>query len=233
MTLEDLPGGLLVQIHQNYRIQLAVIRSQDAKVSFKAMSAPVSNGRQLLFDSHRANSRHESIQKLRAARHFFDVGSIHPDEAEWPLDGSEFGRANSCMWGGITRVLLHEQSENAFEQDATKSDTWFGMGLAITLEKTQSALGGRIAQEWAESRRLKGDQEVANTLFETGSFLFTDARIPERVEPCINRRDKTGACPVDSSFFLGRPPTVKETEVLTSILGGRNTESFYRATMGN
>ena len=233
MDIEEFLRKFVEDTEKNYSVQLGVIRSTNAKSSYDAVPKPVSNGRLLLMKAEKAPSQAGKVELILGGQAYFDIGAIHPDSSEWPIDGVEYGRANACMWSGISRVLLHEQSDHALEQDATKADTWFGIGLLIFLQLSQFGMAGRITQEWAESRRLKGDQVFANVLFLFGTYMFAQAGMQERLEPCHSRIDKTSPSPVDSAFFLGRPATIQEANVLTTVLGGQNTENLYRATQKN
>jgi hypothetical protein len=201
-------------------------------VLYQKAPKPVSNGRQMLIDAYalHPNNPANARQLLSQAINVLDRGSITPDPTEWPIDGPEVGRGHACMWGGIARVLLHQQAGGAFSVDATKADAWFGTAVLIFLETGEFTLAGRALQEWAESRRLLSDTEFANALNLGAVAVFSSANQPDRARLAGARTNATGPCNVDSSFFLQRPPTESEVSVLTTVLGGRNTQHFYDKT---
>jgi hypothetical protein len=90
-------------------------------------------------------------------------------------------------------------------------------------------MAGRALQEWAESNRLINNVKEANTLNIAAVMIFSSMNELDRAETAGSRIDQAAPCSVDSSFFLGRPPTQSETSILTTVLGGKNTEQFYKA----
>jgi hypothetical protein len=133
------------------------------------------------------------------------------------------------MWGAIARVLAHKQAESFAGQDATLSDSWFGAAFTIFLENDEGTMAGRALQEWAESRRLVGDEEGANTLFLGAMCVFRLIGNQQRLSLVGNRPSESGPVAMDSSFFLNRPATSQESQVLSSVLGARNTHKFFKA----
>lgn len=218
-------------IKANYETQLGVLRSPTAQQAFGSIPSPVSSGRQLLIDAFRAqpSGKSKSLALVNEAIALLDKGCVSPDPSEWFIDGPEIGRGHACMWGGIAKTLAHQQAEVFFSPDFTKSDGWFGAAVLIFLETGELKMAGRAFQEWAESRRLFNNVKEANILNLMAVMIFSSANELPRAETAGSRIDQAAPCSVDSSFFLGRPPTQSETSILTTVLGGRNTEQFYKA----
>lgn len=218
-------------LQESFQNHVDVLRSPQARAGFTAVPRPVSTGRQLLVNSEaaaRSGQFSESKRLLDRSILMFDAGTIHPDSAEWPIDGPEVGRGHACMWGGIARVLSHLQPASPAGLDATLADAWFAAGVLIFLETGETVMAGRCAQELAESRRYLSDFAGANTFFLVSAYLFEAARLPDRARIASGRAVATTEVEVDSSFFLGRPPTEAEASKLTTVLGGRNSRAFYR-----
>jgi hypothetical protein len=218
-------------IKANYETQLGVLRSPTAQQAFGSIPSPVSSGRQLLIDAFRAqpSGKSKSLALVNEAIARLDKGCVSPDPSEWFIDGPEIGRGHACMWGGIAKTLAHQQAEVFFSPDFTKSDGWFGAAVLIFLETGELKMAGRAFQEWAESRRLFNNVKEANILNLMAVMIFSSANELPRADSAGTRMDQATPCSVDSSFFLGRPPTHSETSILTTVLGGRNTEQFYKA----
>jgi len=218
-------------IKANYQTQLGVLRSPTTQQAFGSAPSPVSSGRQLLIDAFRAqpSGKSRSLALINEAIAFLDRGCVSPDPNEWMIDGPEIGRGHACMWGGIAKTLSHQQSGVAFGVDFTKSDGWFGAAVLIFLETGEYKMAGRALQEWAESNRLINNVEEANTLNIAAVMIFSSMNELGRAKIAGSRINQAAPCPVDSSFFLDRPPTQSETSILTTVLGGRNTEKFYKA----
>ena len=218
-------------IKGNYQNQLGVLRSPATQQAFGSAPSPVGSGRQLLIDAFRAqpSGKSRSFALISEAIAFLDRGCIAPDPSEWLIDGPEIGRGHACMWGGIAKTLAHQQAGAAFSPDFTKSDGWFGAAVLIFLETGEYKMAGRALQEWAESNRLINNVKEANTLNLAAIIIFSSMNELGRAENAGSRIDQAGPCSVDSSFFFARPPTQSETSILTTVLGGRNTEQFYKA----
>ena len=218
-------------IKANYQTQLGILRSPTTQQAFGSAPSPVSSGRQLLLDAFRAqpSGKSRTLTLLNEAIALLDKGCVSPDPNEWFIDGPEIGRGHACMWGGIAKTLAHQQAGAAFSPDFTKSDGWFGTAVLIFLETGEYKMAGRALQEWAESNRLINNVEEANTLNIAAVMIFSSMNELGRAETAGSRIDQVAPCSVDSSFFLGRPPTQSETSILTTVLGGRNTEQFYKA----
>jgi len=90
-------------------------------------------------------------------------------------------------------------------------------------------MAGRALQEWAESRRLYGDEEGATYLFQAAMCVFLLIGNQQRSSLAANRPSESGPVAMDSSFFLNRPATEQESRVLSSVLGARNTYRFFKA----
>lgn len=224
--------NFLQTLSSAYSAQVEVIRSPDAKSSFRAQEIPVARGRQALIDAYNAHTSGNTSQAkslLSSAIVTLDSGSIHPDSSEWPIDGPEIGRAHACLWSGIAKVFAHKQSKDTFDRDATNADSWFAMATLIFLSHNEHKMAGRVLQEWAESRRMFSDIDAANVLSLGAVCLFALIGEGDRLSAIANRSGQTGPTSVDSSFFLGRPPTDSELQQLTTVLGGRNSEGFYAA----
>jgi len=210
---------------------LSVIRSRITQLDFEKKSSPVTLGRRYLLLSFSSSSgeKLESFNpiNLKNSIQYFDAGCIHPDNSEWPLDSAEIGRAHACLWGGIARTFTRRQAPFIMIPDAEKSDTWFATAAIVFLEQNEPLMAGRTFQEWGESRRLMGDYEHADSLFFAAYISFVDAKNDSRARIAMSRHGARQSCAVDSSFFLNRPPTLGETDILTTILGGKNSEQFY------
>ena len=218
-------------IKANYQTQLGVLRSPTTQQAFGSAPSPVSSGRRMLIDAFGAqpSGKSRSFALINEAIAFLDRGCVSPDPNEWMIDGPEIGRGHACMWGGIAKTLAHQQSGAAFSPDFTKSDGWFGAAVLIFLETGEYKMAGRALQEWAESNRLINNVEEANTLNIAAVMIFSSINELGRAKNAGSRINQATPCPLDSSFFLDRPPTQAETSILTTVLGGRNTEQFYKA----
>lgn len=214
-----------------YQTQLGILRSPTTQQAFGSAPSPVSSGRQLLLDAFRAqpSDKSRSLALINESIALLDKGCVSPDPSEWLIDGPEIGRGHACMWGGIAKTLAHQQAGAAFSPDFTKSDGWFGTAVLIFLETGEYKMAGRALQEWAESNRLINNVEEANTLNIAAVMIFSSMNELGRAKTAGSRINQATPCSVDSSFFLGRPPTQSETSILTTVLGGRNTEQFYKA----
>ena len=126
-------------------------------------------------------------------------------------------------------MLAHKQAEAFTWPDATLSDSWFGAAFTIFLDTSEGTMAGRALQEWAESRRLCGDEEGANVLFLAAICAFALTGNQDRMSLVVNRPAETGPVAMDSSFFLGRMATLEERDVLSSVLGARNAHRFFTA----
>ena len=218
-------------IKANYQTQLGVLLSPTTQQAFGSAPSPVSSGRRMLIDAFGAqpSGKSRSFALINEAIAFLDRGCVSPDPNEWMIDGPEIGRGHACMWGGIAKTLAHQQSGAAFSPDFTKSDGWFGAAVLIFLETGEYKMAGRALQEWAESNRLINNVEEANTLNIAAVMIFSSINELGRAKNAGSRINQATPCPLDSSFFLDRPPTQAETSILTTVLGGRNTEQFYKA----
>lgn len=210
---------------------LAIIRSRITQLDFEKMNRPVQHGRKFLLTTFMASEQQRlttpNIQNLNASIRCFDSGCVHPDSDEWIIDGPEIGRGHACLYGGIARTFARHQSPYIMIPDAEKADAWFATAVIIFLEHNDPMMAGRAFQEWGESRRLMGDYEHADSLFFAAYISFVDGGNTARARTALTRHKSRQACSVDSSFFLNRPPTPGETDILTTILGGKNSEQFY------
>lgn len=223
--------NMLIDAHGT---NLGIIRSRITKMDYEILRHPVMAGRKNLFLGFRTEHQQDraipSIDSLRQAIRFFDAGSVHPDRSEWPLDGEEIGRGNACMWGAISRTFLRRQAPFIMMPDTQCSDTWFALAAIIFLEHNDPRMAGRAFQEWAESRRLCHDFEHSDALFFASYISFMDGNDAERARVALSRHGSREACTIDSSFFLNRPPTKEESTILTTVLGGKNSQRFYSAS---
>jgi len=229
---EEWFGNFAEIMTKQYQDQIKAIKTAGAKQVSSATRSPVSMSRQALIDSYKqyeAGSKAAAQRLIYAAIASADSGAVSPDASEWPIDGPEIGRGHACMWGAIARVLAHKQAETFVWQDATLSDSWFGAAFTIFLENDEATMAGRALQEWAESRRLLGDEEGANILFLGATCVFMLIGNQQRLSLVANRPSESGPVAMDSSFFLNRPATAQESQVLSSILGARNTHKFFKA----
>lgn len=217
---------------QQYQDHINAIRTAGAKQVASTTRSPVLTCRQALLDSYKqyqAGSKTAAQRLISAAITAADSGAVSPDASEWPIDGPEIGRGHACMWGAIARVLAHKQADAFAWKDATLSDSWFGAAFVIFLQNNEGTMAGRALQEWAESRRLCGDEEGANILFLGATCVFGMIGNQERLSLVANRPSESGPVAMDSSFFLNRPATEQESRVLSSVLGARNTHKFFNA----
>ena len=192
---------------------------------------PVAHARQSIIDAYKqfdSGHRDDARKQLENAIVHADSGSILPDAAEWPIDGTDVGRAHACMWGAIARVFAHKQSSHWAGTDSTKSDAWFGMATILFVENSEMVMAGRTLQEWGESRRLLGDN-FALTLFLNATNIFNMANETNRAKLAFERMRTNTPVSQESSFLLGQPPTRGENERLTSVLGASNAARFYNA----
>jgi hypothetical protein len=227
---EEWFGNFAGIMTKQYQDHIRAIKTLGARLT--ALRSPVLTSRQALIDSYKqyeAGSKAEAQRLISAAIASADSGAVSPDASEWPIDGPEIGRGHACMWGAIARVLAHKQAESFAGQDATLSDSWFGAAFTIFLENDEGTMAGRALQEWAESRRLVGDEEGANTLFLGAMCVFRLIGNQQRLSLVGNRPSESGPVAMDSSFFLNRPATSQESQVLSSVLGARNTHKFFKA----
>ena len=217
---------------EQYQDHINALKTAGARQVASATRAPVLTSRQALLDAYK---QYESGSKANAQRLIIaavasaDSGAVSPDASEWPIDGPEIGRGHACMWGAIARVLAHKQAVKFTRQDATLSDSWFGAAFTIFVDNNEWKMAGRVLQEWAESRRLYGDEEGAPILFLAAYCVFLLLGDQQRMSPVKNRPSEIGPVPMDSSFFLNRPATAQESQVLSSVLGARNTHKFFKA----
>jgi len=192
---------------------------------------PVAHARQSIIDAYKqfdSGHRDDARKQLENAIVHADSGSILPDAAEWPIDGTDVGRAHACMWGAIARVFAHKQSSHWAGTDSTKSDAWFGMATILFVENSEMVMAGRTLQEWGESRRLLGDN-FALTLFLNATNIFNMANETNRAKLAFERMRTNTPVSQESSFLLGQPPTRGEQDRLTSVLGASNAARFYNA----
>lgn len=192
---------------------------------------PVAHARQSIIDAYEqfdSGHRDDARKQLENAIVHADSGSILPDAAEWPIDGTDVGRAHACMWGAIARVFAHKQSSHWEGTDSTKSDAWFGMATILFVENSEMVMAGRTLQEWGESRRLLGDS-FALTLFLNATNIFNMANETNRAKLAFERMRTNTPVSQESSFLLGQPPTRGEQDRLTSVLGAYNAARFYNA----
>lgn len=222
-------AGIMAKQYQDH---INAIKTAGAKQVAPPTRSPVMTSRQALLDSYKqyeAGSVAGARRLITAAIAAADSGAVSPDASEWPIDGPEIGRGHACMWGAVARVLAHKQAEAFAWQDATLSDSWFGAAFVIFLQNNEGTMAGRALQEWAESRRLYGDEEGANILFLGATCVFMLVGNQQRLSLVSNRPSESGPVPMDSSFFLNRPATEQESRVLSSVLGARNTHKFFKA----
>lgn len=212
-----------------------VLVSPGARSQIIEMTNPVLNARQKIIDAYEqcgAGRQAEALSTLDLAIKCADSGSVAPDNAEWPIDGSDVGRAHACMWGGIARTFAHQQSSDWMDVDATKADAWFGVATLFFLKTANLTMAGRTIQEWAESRRLLDDRESQNLMLFAAMSLFESAG--EGIDdPRRNlahfRMDMQAPVWQASSFLHGEPPTEVERMVLGTVLGASNADDFYNA----
>jgi len=217
---------------KRYQGHIAALKTAGAREISVQTSKPVIFARQFLLEAFGAYSSGQSSkarQLLSSAIVSADSGAVSPDASEWPIDGPEIGRGHACMWGAIARVLSHKQAELFAWEDATLSDSWFGAATVIFLENGEGTMAGRSLQEWAESRRLYGDEDGAQLLFLAATCLFMLTGNQVRMELVGKRTEQKGPVHMESSFFLNRPATQAESQVLSSVLGASNTLKFYKA----
>jgi len=229
---EEWFGNFAAVTTKQYQAHISAIKTAGARKVASATRAPVLTSRQGLLDAYKqyeAGSKANAQRLINVAIASADSGAGSPDASEWPIDGPEIGRGHACMWGAIARVLAHKQAEIFTWQDATLSDSWFGAAFTIFLENNEGTMAGRALQEWAESRRLYGDEEGANLLFLAAVCVFILIGNQERMSLVANRPSESGPVAMDSSFFLNRPATAQESQVLSSVLGARNTHKFFKA----
>lgn len=231
-NVEEFITTFVTFVDGRYEDHVRAIMTPGAVEMARPMDRPVGNSRQFIIDAHGAAAGGSSVaardllgKAVRAA----DSGSVTPDESEWPIDGPVIGRGHACMWGAIARALSHLQASTWDVVDANRADSWFGAATYIFYWQKEWKMMGRTVQEWAESRRLCRDEESANFLFLAAGCLFAAQGEVERSQLAIGRRDKAGPVDVDSSFFLGRPPTLDEAGTLSSVLGARNTLALYNS----
>ena len=222
--------NMLIDAHGT---NLGIIRSRITQLDYAALPRPVMTGRKNLFLGFRTEHLQDrtvpSIDTVKQAIRFFDAGSVHPDKSEWPHDGEEVGRGHACLWGAISRAFLRQQASFIMVPDAQCADTWFALAAIIFLEQNDPRMAGRAFQEWAESRRLYNDFEHSDALFFASYISFMDGKDAERARIAMSRHGSREACSIDSSFFLNRLPTKEESDILTTILGGKNSQRFYSA----
>jgi hypothetical protein len=216
----------------HYQDHINALKTAGAKQVALPTRAPVSTSREALLNSYKqseAGSKFTAQRQITAAIAAADSGAVSPDSSEWPIDGPEIGRGHACMWGAISRVLAHKQADTFTWQDATLADSWFGAAFVIFLQNNEGTMAGRALQEWAESRRLYGDEKGANVLFLGATCVFHLIGNQQRLSLVANRSSENGPVAMDSSFFLSRPATEQETRVLSSVLGARNTHKLFKA----
>jgi hypothetical protein len=225
--------NMLIDAHGT---NLAIIRSRITQMDYAVHRRPVTTGRKNLFLGFRTEHQQDrpvpSIDLVRQSIRFFDAGSVHPDKSEWPHDGEEIGRGHACLWGAISRTFLRRQASFIMVPDAQCADTWFAVAAIIFLEQNDPRMAGRAFQEWAESRRLYKNFEHSDALFFASYISFMDGNDAERARIAMSRHGSREACLIDSSFFLNRPPTKEESNILTTVLGGKNSQRFYSASIG-
>lgn len=215
-----------------YQDHINAIKTSGARQISSAMRTPVLHSRQALLDAYQrfqAGSKSGALQLLSSSIVAADSGAVTPDVGEWPIDGPEIGRGHACMWGAIARVLSHKQAEAFAVKDATLADSWFGAAFVIFLQNNEATMAGRALQEWAESRRLFGDEDGANLLFLGATCVFALSDNQHRLNLVSVRTSQSGPVAMDSSFFLNRPATEQESRVLSSVLGAQNTHRFYKS----
>jgi hypothetical protein len=221
-----------VVLSAQYAQHLSAIKTLGAQTISPASKHPVLTTRQALIEAFAKfeTGSVESAKRLVAAAELTsDSGAVSPDTAEFQFDGIEVGRGHACMWGAISRVLAHKQANSFSSPDATLADSWFGVAFLIFSQSGETTMAGRVLQEWAESRRLFGDEKGAELLFEAATCSFLLVGNHQRVSLVANRASERGPVPMESSFFLKRPATELESRVLSSVLGARNTHRFFRA----
>jgi hypothetical protein len=220
-------------VFEFYRPLRILLWSDDLIERFPPVTTPVGRGRILLVSafnrSRESDSRASSRQLIQDACGLFATGAVHPQHDEWFIDGPEVGRANACMWNGIARALMHRHAPDIQSVDLSRSDTWFGMAAVLFVECEEQIMVGRVLSEWAESRRLSGDIEGGDLLFTAAAATFLAAGDSDRSQTIARRIGEHNSTHVDSSFFLGRPPTVDEASILATVLGGKNTQALYEA----
>ena len=222
-------AGMMTEPYQDL---ISALRTAGAKQVASTTRSPVLASRQALIDSYKqyeAGSKTSAQRLINAAIASADSGAVSPDGSEWPIDGPEVGRGHACMWGAIARVLAHKQNKDIISKDKTHSDLWFGAAFTIFLENNEGTMTGRALQEWAESRRLYNDEDGAKILFKAASCVFILTENQQRLSLVANRPSESGPVAMDSSFFLNRPATAQESQVLSSVLGARNTHKFFKA----
>jgi len=218
-------------LQNNYGQQRDILQAASTQNQVKRQQKPVSTGRQRLLDAHRAAPTNKSKARilLTEAVNCLDSGAVIPDASEWPIDGPEVGRGHACMWGGIVRTFTHKQNPEALGSDATLADAWFGTAALIFLTNGETTMAGRSVQEWAESRLLLKDSSGAQVFFLASVGFFALAGESERAQIAGARASETTPGKIDSSFFLGRPPTEEERKHLTTVIGGKNSNAFYQS----
>lgn len=229
---EEWFGNFAGIMTKRYQDHIRAIKTAGAKQVASASRSPVLTSRQALIDSYKqyeAGSKTAAQRLINVAIASSDSGAVSPNAGEWPIDGPQIGRGHACMWGAIARVLAHKQAKDFAWQDATLSDSWFGAAFTIFLENAEVAMAGRALQEWAESRRLYGDEEGAGILFLGATCVFMLIGNQQRLSLVVNRPRESGPVAMDSSFFLNRPATSQESQVLSSVLGASNTHKFFKA----
>lgn len=217
---------------KRYQGHIAAIKTAGAKQFAVSTGRSVIFARQFLLDAYGAYSSGQisrAKQLLSSAISTADSGAVSPDANEWPIDGPEIGRGHACMWGAVARVLSHKQAELFAWDDATLSDSWFGAATVIFLDNGEGTMAGRSLQEWAESRRLYGDEDGAQLLFMAAMCAFGRTGNQVRMDLVGKRTGQTGPVQMESSFFLNRPATQAESHVLSSVLGASNALKFYKA----
>lgn len=230
VNLDEWFHDFAYEMQSEYQDHIDAIRTAGARTIASAMRSPVLHSRQALLDAYKQNE----VGSIAGARGLLstaiisaDSGAVTPDAAEWPIDGPEVGRGHACMWGAIARVLAHKQGRSFAHKDATLSDSWFGAAFVIFMQTNEVVMAGRALQEWAESRRLCGDEDGANVLFLAATCAFSLCGNQHRLNLVSVRSSQRGPVAMDSSFFLNRPATEQESRVLSSVLGARNAHRFY------
>lgn len=222
--------NFLEAIRDLFGPHVQAIRSQGAKSQASPRSRPVASGRQAILDSYVLSSNGNALaarSMMSKAIELCDSGSVHPDATEWMIDGPEIGRGHACMWGAIARTFAHKQPQSFAGVDALLSDSWFGAAVLIFMETDERQMAGRAAQEWAESRRLAGDQRGADVLNNLAAFFFIASDNQPRAAAAFGRIGERSAVSVDSTFLLGRPATESEAALLTTVLGARNSQRLF------
>ena len=217
---------------KRYQGHITAIKTSGAKQFAVSTGRSVIFARQFLLEAYEAYSSGQiskAKQLLSSAISTADSGAVSPDANEWPIDGPEIGRGHACMWGAIARVLSHKQAESFAWDDATLSDSWFGAATVIFLENSGGKMVGRSLEEWAESRRLYGDEDGAQLLFMAAMCAFGRTGNQERMDLVGKRTGQTGPVQMESSFFLNRPATQAESQALSTVLSASNTLKFYKA----